>query len=110
MIHERDVRAKLASFLRNEISLASFADWVATNSWNMHKDSSREAVDLVSSIELFLAERDDKTYTDHDFRRDLQTLLDNIVVSDAANLWASRPLQKRYFSANSALVALSLVS
>jgi hypothetical protein len=109
MIHERDVRANLASFLRNEISLENFADWIAANSWNMHKDSSPEAVDLVSSIELFLAERDDKTYTDQDFRRDLQTLLDNIIVCDPVNLAANRA-PKQYFSANSALVALSLVS
>lgn len=86
MIHERDVRSKLGCFLRDEMSLSAFADWLDANSWNMHKDTSQDAVNLVLSIELLMAERAaDAAYSDRDFRRDLSNLLDVIVVSEPAS-------------------------
>lgn len=64
MIHERDVRTKIAAAVSRAIPLEDFADWVISNSWNMLEDSTPETVDLVSSIELLLAERDNYALTD----------------------------------------------
>jgi len=105
MIHERDVRAKIAAFLSNEISVEDFSLWIMSNSWNMHKDSSAEAVDLVSSIHLLLAERDDNSYSPEEFRSELESLLNKIVVSYPP---AHHVVPKRYFSANSARQWLSI--
>jgi hypothetical protein len=75
MIHARDVRAQIAAVLRNEISIEDFARWIMSTSWNMHKDSSEEAVDLVSSIHLLLAERSDGVDSQDDLRREFEVLL-----------------------------------
>jgi hypothetical protein len=75
MVHVRDVKVKIAAVLRNEISIEDFARWIMSNSWNMHKDSSDVAVDLVSNIHLLLAERNAAS-NDDDFRNELSALLD----------------------------------
>ena len=85
MISERDVRAKIAAAVSREIPLRDFADWILSNSWDMQKDSSAASVDLVASVELLLSERDDDVYTESQFLRRLQGLLDTIVVSPARN-------------------------
>lgn len=85
MIHERDVRAKIAAVLRNEISIEDFARWIMANSWNMHKDSSRAAVELVSNIHLLMAERQDNMYGSDEFRHELSLLLNNISESIVIN-------------------------
>jgi len=69
------VRAKIAAVLANEISVEDFARWIMSNSWNMHRDSSAESVELVSSIHLLLAERDESIYSDDDFRKEIRALL-----------------------------------
>lgn len=56
MITENSIREKLGRFLRKDISLDQFEDWLAQSSWNMHMDSSEEAQKLASAIELRLAE------------------------------------------------------
>jgi hypothetical protein len=60
MINEFSVRDKLLELARNEISLEEFENWLVPAAWNMHYDSSPEAVELVSSIHLLLSERDDR--------------------------------------------------
>lgn len=56
MINESQIREKLGRYLRGDLSLDPFEDWLAQSSWDMHKDSSEEAQGLVSAIELRLAE------------------------------------------------------
>jgi hypothetical protein len=43
----------------------------------VHKDSSLEAVDLVSSIHLLLSERDDQILNESDLRSGLTSIFDN---------------------------------
>lgn len=89
MIHERDVRAKIAAVLRNEISVVDFARWIMSNSWNMHKDSSSEAVDLVSNIHLLLAERHD-AQSDEAFLQELAVIAGNPdVIDQSQRVWMS---------------------
>src|ERR1700730_13404916 len=56
MIAESKIREKLGRYLRKDLSLEQFEDWIAEQSWNMHKDSSEAAQKLASAIELRLAE------------------------------------------------------
>ena len=56
MIAESQIREKLVRYLRRDSSLEQFEDWIAQQSWNMHKDSSEAAQKLASAIELRLAE------------------------------------------------------
>jgi len=86
MIQEYDVREKMASAIKREISIPNFARWIMSNSWNMHRDSSKSAIDLVSEIHALLAERDDFSLDDDAFLRELLTLdkaLDVTVVNFA---------------------------
>ena len=76
MIYERDVRTKLAETVIGKISLEDFSDWILSSSWNMHKDSTPETVKLVSSIQLLFAEKDDNAYSETEFQRRLQSLLE----------------------------------
>lgn len=95
MIHEREVRSKIAAVLRNEISLVDFERWIMSNSWNMHKDSSASAVNLASEIHLLLAERDDSQIDDRAFLRELALLLNNIVVAQPVDASVA---QRQYFA------------
>jgi hypothetical protein len=56
MLQTEQVRDEIIGFLAGKISLRDLDDWIAKNSWNMHKDSPRSAQKLVSEIELRLAE------------------------------------------------------
>jgi hypothetical protein len=56
MILEYDVRKKLIKLLTGDIDLNDFETWLVRNSWNMHKDSSKDSQILVAAIELSLAE------------------------------------------------------
>ncbi len=56
MIAESQIRAKLGRYLRNEIPLDVFEDWLVQKSWNMHQDSDEQSQKLASAIELRLAE------------------------------------------------------
>lgn len=74
MIQENDIREKIAEALRRDISLSDFALWIRSNSWNMHQDSSSDAVDLVSDIYLLLDERDDFSLSDSSLLNELSRL------------------------------------
>jgi hypothetical protein len=74
MIQEFEVRQKMADAVEMKISVIDFIRWIMSNSWNMHRDSSREAVDLVSQIHLLMAERDDFLLSDPEFLYELLRL------------------------------------
>ncbi len=74
MIHESQVKAKIASVLQGEISIIDFARWIMSNSWNMHQDSSPSAVSLVSRVHLLLAERDEQAINDSKFIEELRSI------------------------------------
>ncbi len=71
----------MAAVLNREISIVEFARWVMSNSWNMHQDSSPDAVSLVSEIHLLLAEHSDPSLDDAAFLSELLSLNSNAVVS-----------------------------
>ena len=89
MILESAVREKLAAVARNAISLNDLANWIDAEGWNMHRDSAADAVDLASSIHLLLGERDDGVIDEAALRRELLSLLNNVVVSPAPRVFSA---------------------
>jgi hypothetical protein len=74
MIQELDVRKKMVEVSEKKISISDFARWIMANSWNMHRDSAEDVIDLVSDIHLLLDERDDFSLDDAAFLREIVTL------------------------------------
>jgi hypothetical protein len=81
MIAELEIRKRLIEFLSNPDSLDDFEDWLVSNSWNMHADSSEEAQKLVSEIELRLAEYSDDHIDFDTLRRELVPYATDINIS-----------------------------
>ena len=94
MIHARDIRTNIDAVLRNEMSLEDLSRWIMANSWNMHRDSSPEAVNLASILHLLLAERETPDQ-DVEFRASLGELLNDIVVSAPVDTAAQSALVLR---------------
>lgn len=42
----------------SKVSLDEFEEWFSAASWNMHKDSEPEAIQMAGKVELILAEAD----------------------------------------------------
>jgi hypothetical protein len=51
MINVDQIRALLEELVRSKISVDGFEDRLTQASWNMHKDSSTEAIEMVGKIE-----------------------------------------------------------
>jgi hypothetical protein len=73
MIAESQIREQIGHYLRGEISLDAFEDWLVQRSWNMHKDSAGDAQRLVSAVELRLAEHSSGHLDENALRAELQT-------------------------------------
>lgn len=74
MIHASEIRQQLAAVTSGQLPLSDFAEWLDSKSWNMHRDSSAEAVTLVSSIDRLLAEYDHRDSSEDELRRALHAL------------------------------------
>ncbi|SRR6266496_1126782 len=77
MIEENEIRAKLLSLS----DLDEFEDWIAEQSWNMHRDSDPSAQRLVGKIELALAEFRDGIISEPLLRQQLKNLARTYEVS-----------------------------
>ena len=75
MITESALRQALASYLSGELSLAAFDDWIAVQTWDMHRGSSEQAQKLAGAIELRLAEHSAGHLSGEELRSQLQSLL-----------------------------------
>jgi hypothetical protein len=76
MISAHEIRQKLAQVAAHRLSLNAFEDWFVSKSWNVQKESSLEAVELVASIHLLFSERDDKVLNEVDLRNSLLSLVE----------------------------------
>jgi len=83
MIREVEVRQQLAALLSGELDLETFEDWLVQRSWNMHLDSSSGAQDLVSAVELALAEHSSDHLSEEGLHDKLLSLLDPVRISAA---------------------------
>lgn len=84
MVEEKEVQDKLSEVVSDQLSLEQFENWLSSYSWNMHRDSSRDAVDLISSVHLLLSERDDQIFDEQSLKQEFLKLLNvrhfNIVI------------------------------
>jgi hypothetical protein len=81
MITESQIREHLANYLAGSESLDSFEDWLVAQSWNMHRDSSEVAQELVNQIELRLSEHSDGLLSEKQLREELYQFLERFIVS-----------------------------
>ena len=75
MIAQSQIREKISRYLRYEISLDQFEDWLVQRSWNMHQDSDGDAQKLVAAVELRLAEHSSGHLDVAALREELQSLV-----------------------------------
>ncbi|MGH7907063.1 MAG: hypothetical protein ACREP6_10580 [Candidatus Binataceae bacterium] len=81
MITEAQIQEQLFNYLTRQITLNEFEDWLAVQSWNMHRDSGDAAQRIVGAIELRFAEYSNNHLTDDAIERELKGLLSsNLVV------------------------------
>ena len=79
MIHS-DIRQKIASTLRREISVAELERWLDSESRDMFNDGDADAVELVSSVHLLLGDYYDDRLNEAAFRAGLASLLRNAFI------------------------------
>jgi hypothetical protein len=87
MIQEIEIRAKLVALEGGELPLWHFRDWIERASFNMHRDSSDAAMDLVGNIGLLFADYDLRIISEKSLREQLlallyPALLHHVVVSE----------------------------
>lgn len=75
MIIDAELRAEIARALRGEVSLNDLYAWLMDRSWNMHKDSAPEAVELAADVEALFFERSDGIISDEQLRSRLGALV-----------------------------------
>lgn len=75
MIAESQIREQLGHYLRGDIPLDVFEDWLVQRSWNMHKDSDEAAQSLASKIELRLAEHSSGHLDENALHEELKTFV-----------------------------------
>jgi hypothetical protein len=75
MITVDQIRSMLQQVTLSKISLDEFDEWFAKASWNMHQDSSPEAIQLVGKIELRLAQADNEEVADEVLVKHLNELV-----------------------------------
>lgn len=95
MIAESQIREKLGRYLRRDLSLERFEDWIAQQSWNMHQDSIEPAQKLASAIELRLAEHSSGHLNEAALREELRQFANPPIVQisfgDAKQATAPEP-------------------
>ena len=95
MITVNQIRNQLASYLAREVSFAEFEDWLIDQSWNMHKDSSDEAQQLVNEINTSIYDYLDQRVSEDYLRTKLHPYLQryNLVVANVTTGPVYRPGQ-----------------
>jgi hypothetical protein len=93
MIAESQIREKLGRYLRRDLSLDQFEDWIAQQSWNMHKDSNEAAQKLASAIELRLAEHSSGHLSESALREELRQFANPPVVQISFGAAQQRPVE-----------------
>ena len=78
MLSESMLRDRVSQFVAGELTLDDFEDWLASESWNMHRRASVMAQRLASAVELRLAEHDAGHLSDELLRSELRALLERM--------------------------------
>ncbi len=104
MIAQSEIREKISRYLRQEVSLDQFEDWLVQHSWNMHQDSDDDAQKLAASVELRLAERSSGHLNESELREELRSLLNVFPLRiDFKLVPVSVPDEPKFFQINKAM-------
>jgi hypothetical protein len=84
MISENEIRQRTIAYLKKHVALDDFEDWIVETSWNMHRDSEVQAIELANVIEAALIEyADSSAMTESALRARLIEALSHVVSSVA---------------------------
>lgn len=73
-----DIRRKVVELLASKVSLSDFEDWIAAETWNVHRDDDADAAaPLAYKIELLLSELSGGYRTEADVRGSFVRLLED---------------------------------
>lgn len=75
MISIDQIREALQEVVFAKVSLDRFDEWFSRASWNMHGDSSPEAIKTVGQIELILSDYDNDLISEQDVVQAFQRLI-----------------------------------
>lgn len=81
MISEIEIRKKILAVASGQLSLADLEDWIDDVSWNMHRDSEPDAVELASSVLALFSARDAGFLSEKDLRVRLNEMSSRVVLS-----------------------------
>lgn len=93
MLSASDIQQKLYALAVRDVSLNAFERWIESHVWDVEQDSSEDAWDLLYSIRLLFAERDNRRMNADDLRRQLVALANDAVLSIQFDV-NLRPLSK----------------
>jgi hypothetical protein len=80
MIAVSEIRREISRYLRGDISLDRFEDWLVQHSWNMQLDSEEAAQKLAAAVELRLAEHSSGHLDESDLREQLRSFINQDTV------------------------------
>lgn len=74
---DEEIKAMLARYLRDEISLREFSRWFVPTTWSVDQTDNIGARVFAAEIDLRLAEYSHGHWSEHELRRHLRSLLEN---------------------------------
>jgi hypothetical protein len=80
MIAQSEIRREISRYLRGDISLDRFEDWLVQHSWNMQLDSDEAAQKLAASVELRLAEHSSGHLNESELREQLRSFVNQFTM------------------------------
>jgi len=75
-----EIRKQLGHYLNSGISLEDFEDWFVAHSWNYNEASNLILLELVSEIELLLAEFSSGHWTEDDLKERLRPFITTFTI------------------------------
>ena len=82
MIFQSDleIQKQIGRYLNSEISFDDFEDWFVAHSWNYHEAKNLIVLELVSEIELILAEFSSGHWTEDDLKERLRPFITTFTI------------------------------
>lgn len=75
MVTVDQIRMQIRQVLDGSLSRDSFDEWISVHSWNMHLDSSADAISLLGKVELAMAEYDGEHLSEPDLLKQFRNLI-----------------------------------
>ncbi len=75
-----EIRKQLGHYLNSGISLEDFEDWFVAHSWNYNEAANLILLELVSEIELLLAEFSSGHWTEDDLKERLRPIITSFTI------------------------------